>query len=407
MYCRILILLLFLFTSSAYAQWYPQSSGTNSFLKSGYFLNENTGWICTDDFILKTTDGGDQWINIPVPGYHEVVYFVDEDYGWMCGLSGSILKTTNGGINWSQQNSGVSYHLNDVQFYDRNTGYAAGFGKTLLKTTNGGQNWFSALNPSAMTTFHALYIKDPMNVYTTADLSCIYRSSDGGQTWDSLSVGMPNPFFTIFFLNNNTGWVSGCCGMYFKTTDAGNSWTPETYLTPGLSIYSADFIDENTGWVSADAGYILRTTNGGETWDSLYSGTINDLRTIQFVNDSTGWVVGYDGTILKTTNGGGQGWSVGIQQISNVIPEKFSLEQNYPNPFNPSTSINFSLPKNSFTELTVYDITGKEVAQLVGQTLNAGEYSYSFDGANLHSGIYFYTLRTVDFYQTRKMVLVK
>src|SRR5690606_2785547 len=112
--------------------------------------------------------------------------------------------TTNGGLNWISQNSGVIYNLNDIQFYDRNTGYAAGFGNTLLKTTNGGQNWFNVLNPSSLMNFYALYIKDQMNIYTTADFSCIYRSSDGGQTWDSLSVGMPNPFFSIFFLDDNT-----------------------------------------------------------------------------------------------------------------------------------------------------------------------------------------------------------
>ncbi|HLT24843.1 MAG TPA: YCF48-related protein, partial [Ignavibacteria bacterium] len=367
----------------------------------------NTGWVCTDEMVLKTTNGGQTWESIPVPGYHEVVSFVDEDYGWMCGLSGSILKTTNGGLNWTPQNSGSTFHFNDIQFYDRNIGFAAGFGNTLIKTTNGGDSWVTALSPAELTTFHALQVMDPMNVFVTADLSCIYRSSDGGQTWDSLSVGMPNPFFSIFFINNNTGWVSGCCGMYFKTTDAGISWTPETYLTPGLSIYSADFINANTGWISADAGYIFRTTNGGETWDSLYSGTNNDLRTIQFVNDSTGWVVGYDGTILKTTNGGGQGWSVGIQQISNVIPDKYLLGQNYPNPFNPSTTIGFSIPEASYTELKIYDITGKEISELVGQVLQAGSYNYSFNASELNSGIYFYTLKVGDFIQTRKMVLIK
>jgi photosystem II stability/assembly factor-like uncharacterized protein len=402
-----IILILSVIASSAHSQWVQQNSGTNVFLKSSYFHDENTGWVCADDLVLKTTNGGQTWESKTVPGYHEVVFFVDQDYGWMCGLSGNILKTTNGGLNWTSQNSGVIYNLNDIQFYDRNIGFAAGFGSSLLKTTDGGENWFHALTPSSLITFHALFIMDPMNVYATADFSSIFRSSDGGLTWDSLSVGMPNPFFTIFFLNHNTGWVSGCCGMYYKTTDAGISWTPETYLTPGLSIYSADFIDGNKGWLSADAGYIFRTSNGGESWDSLYSGTNNDLRTIQFVNDSIGWVIGYDGTILKTTNGGGQGWSVGISQISNIIPGKYSLNQNFPNPFNPSTNITFSIHESAFTELKVFDITGKEVAQLVGKTLNAGEYSYSFDGGSLHSGIYFYTLQAGDFYQTRKMVLLK
>lgn len=97
-----------------------------------------------------------------------------------------------------------------------------------------------------------------------------------------------------------------------------------------------------------------------------------------------------------------------IQNISNEVPDGFSLKQNFPNPFNPSTSIQFSLPTSSLVTLKVYDVTGKEVATLVnGQKLSAGSFQYDFNGSNLASGMYFYTLSTDNFRETKKMMLVK
>lgn len=103
---------------------------------------------------------------------------------------------------------------------------------------------------------------------------------------------------------------------------------------------------------------------------------------------------------------------VSIQPISTDIPSKYSLYQNYPNPFNPATSIRFDVPSSvrgerSKVRLSVYDITGKEVAVLVNSELQPGVYEYSFNGSGLGSGVYFYKLQSGRFVQTRKMILMK
>lgn len=97
----------------------------------------------------------------------------------------------------------------------------------------------------------------------------------------------------------------------------------------------------------------------------------------------------------------------GIESLSGVIPDKFSLFQNYPNPFNPATKIKFDIPGNAQVKLIVYDILGSEVAELVNNNLLAGTYEYTFDGSALSSGIYFYSLETEDFKDTKKMLLIK
>ena len=86
---------------------------------------------------------------------------------------------------------------------------------------------------------------------------------------------------------------------------------------------------------------------------------------------------------------------------------EYSLKQNYPNPFNPSTRISFSIPKEEFVSLIVYNSLGEEVAELVKETKSAGNYSVSFNAGELTSGIYFYQIKAGDFLETRKMILMR
>ncbi len=90
-----------------------------------------------------------------------------------------------------------------------------------------------------------------------------------------------------------------------------------------------------------------------------------------------------------------------------TIVANYKLEQNYPNPFNPTTTINYSIKAKGFVQLKVYDVLGKEIATLVNEEKRQGRYSVKFNGNNLPSGVYFYTLRVNNFVQSRKMVLLR
>ncbi len=94
-----------------------------------------------------------------------------------------------------------------------------------------------------------------------------------------------------------------------------------------------------------------------------------------------------------------------IVEVSN--PSEFVLNQNYPNPFNPSTNIKFSLPISGYTNLSVYNMVGEKVSELVNEVLPEGEYNLRFDGANLPSGIYIAKLSSESYRQTIKMTLLK
>lgn len=98
---------------------------------------------------------------------------------------------------------------------------------------------------------------------------------------------------------------------------------------------------------------------------------------------------------------------VSINQLSSSIPDKFSLQQNYPNPFNPVTQIMFDIPMSSSVKLIIFDLLGREVSKLIDYELNAGRYTYTFDGSNFASGVYFYVINAGDFKETKRMLLVK
>jgi hypothetical protein len=97
--------------------------------------------------------------------------------------------------------------------------------------------------------------------------------------------------------------------------------------------------------------------------------------------------------------------TVKVDDLSQIISP--NLAQNYPNPFNPSTTIKYSIPKQSNVTIKVFDVLGREVTTLVNKEQSQGNYEVDFDGTKLSSGIYFYRLQAGDFVETKKMILIK
>ncbi|MBE2254620.1 MAG: T9SS type A sorting domain-containing protein [Ignavibacteria bacterium] len=227
----------------------------------------------------------------------------------------------------------------------------------------------------------------------------LHRSTDGGATWSSGVRVNQDPI--------NNGKI-----QYFPAIEVDNSG--------GVNIIYYD--DRNVPSNAAEV-YLSRSTDGGFTFrdyqisdhsfipvpigglgqgyqgDNIDLIAINNILQPVWMDNSSGiyqiWTCRID---LNT---------ISVNQISTEVPEKFNLWQNYPNPFNPETKIRFSVPGKSKVELKVFDINGKEVGNLVNSEFSAGEYEYTFSGINLPSGIYFYTLKTNNFSETKKMTLIK
>jgi plastocyanin len=98
---------------------------------------------------------------------------------------------------------------------------------------------------------------------------------------------------------------------------------------------------------------------------------------------------------------------IGISPITSEVPQRFELRQNYPNPFNPATTFRFRIPEKSFVKLVIYNSLGAEIETLVDEELPPAVYEAEWDASNYPSGIYFYRIETLNFSNTKKMILAR
>jgi hypothetical protein len=145
---------------------------------------------------------------------------------------------------------------------------------------------------------------------------------------------------------------------------------------------------------------MMRTTNAGATWTPENLPVSRNVSKMFFITPDEGWVAG-DEFVLHTRTSG-------ILSVPLAAkPAQFSLSQNYPNPFNPSTTIRYTLTKAGAVSLTVFDILGRKVADLINQRQQPGEHAVVFSAPSRASGVYFYRLSSPDGVQTKKMLLIR
>ncbi len=396
--------------------------------------------------------------------------FTDDQNGWAAGDDGVIIHTSNGGGSFEIQNSGITFYINDIFFLNNSLGWVVAneflfSGTTILTTTNGGTNWNSELFPDSSKFFRTIYFRDSLNGFMGGFGGAIYKTSDAGNSWFASNVDTSEfsgfPVSRITFSSSLNGFACGgyidIAGVIWRTVDGGFNWSAGNYSPEpfydfyvrdqnnlisaggdfeyGVQIcntsdagatwkysslelfgqaYSVDFRTAREGWMAL--GYSRNwavTYDSGNTWKSIPAADSADLYSVDFTDSLHGWAVGDQGVILKYVH-----VSSGISSDNVTLPESAFLEQNYPNPFNPDTRIKYLLRCGGRAILKVYDITGKEIMTLLDKIQAAGNYDLYFDGSNLSSGIYYYTLDFEDFenfknsdfrpfINSRKMLLLK
>ncbi|MCC7158517.1 MAG: T9SS type A sorting domain-containing protein, partial [Ignavibacteria bacterium] len=415
--------------------WIEQTSNVNSRLNS--VINSNYvghAWICGDNgVVLRTLDNGSHWSNVGVNGIPSDVnlHCISDGYNSGDAITAGVrsdtaivYRTTNAGSSWQVVLKQFGGKFNGISIKSQNgfiCGNPVGGRWSIWKTTNRGLSWDSTgfyifQNNSEIGWSNSFKYETPKIIFGTNN-SRIYYSTNDGQNWACVStsvVGENN--ITAMDLSNYVGLPSlgyfGTTSKVLFTSNNGVNWSQSTPPNSGNVVglvdrpLPVDFIGYEEVLVVRPDNKILLQDPWSTNWSVVYtapSGNYTHLSNnyptqLYAIRDNGG--VSYCNCIISSIN-----------IISNSIPEAFSLSQNYPNPFNPITNIRFDIPlgngRDRLVKLIIHDVLGREVSQLVNQQLQPGTYSVDWDASNYPSGVYFYTLTTENYSESKKMLMVK
>lgn len=369
------------------------------------------------------------------------VFFLDENIGWAAnGYYAAVYKTTDGGVTWSEQLNesmlGGAYYFRNIEFLNSNIGFLGTLNGEFFKTIDGGDNWTLVDNiPTNPLAICGLDTIGESTIYGCGAFftpAYIIKSTDSGTTWQYIDMSAyANALVEIYFLDENTGFVSGKNsngGTILKTTDGGITWT-EIFNSNiiGEYVWKLQILENSPNVffgsiesVSPYLGQLIKSTDYGNTWNS-YDAPETIIQAVGFISESHGWIGGHTTGFHETTDGGvtwtninigsnlnrifiispnlayASGTSIykfteDILNIENDIEsERESLNIHFSN--NPvkdylKFTILFNKADNLLIEL--YDNTGRYIKTLSRESINSSnlEKTYSFNVKNLASGIY-------------------
>jgi photosystem II stability/assembly factor-like uncharacterized protein len=352
------------------------------------------------------------------------IHMLDHLNGWCGGEDGQLYQTTNGGAEWIRR-FGIGGTLLDIDFpAGSDTGICTGYqGRVKILTSTSITSIYmygyvsNISSVSCIDNKHAFVAGEEIIGPVTNGIFMIDQSYPG-----------TNGIYAIDMVDTLLGWCvgsptaagswdsSGC--MIIKTTD-GHVWEDQVNPVRGKTgtLMAVKALNSLEVWTVGTSGVILHTTNGGENWFREGEGLSNEmLYGLWVVSPQEVYVTGNNRTLLK------YGLLTDVEDEP-TQPTEFKLEQNYPNPFNPSTTIRYSVPSNVKSQtlnviIKVFDILGNEIVTLVNEEKPAGSYEVDFQSSlnshsskgvplGLASGIYFYQLKTGEYIQTKKMLLLK
>jgi photosystem II stability/assembly factor-like uncharacterized protein len=388
-----------LHTTDGGQTWTQQVVDTADEFRDVAFVDTNNGWAVAtspttyDDFfdeyidweasLWHTDDGGQTWQQQTIPDTASILHgvdFVDVQTGWAVGAkragedafgkiehAGVIYYTADGGQTWAEQHSPAEITLTAVDFVDVLHGWAVGFPtnsggdqRAVFHTSDGGQSWEPQEPGSIFSPLWDVQFIDQNRGYivgvdyVSAWGPPVFRTLDGGATWEKVKMAAANPLTTEglhgvavvgdrviavgdhdYVATTAQAWDSpqqNAAGMPCYNFDC---LFEQRYLNPHYIFHAVFFADEKQGWVVGSKTFdvshwgqvILSTQDGGYTWETQYEHapdieglggglfSVHRLADVQFIDDQNGWAVGsaarfygngweFYGAILRTSDGG-------------------------------------------------------------------------------------------------------
>ena len=391
------------------SQWVKTSNAPATNINI-YCLEKNgsTLFAGTQNGIFSSTDNGNNW-TLSGLGDKQINTMTTNGSYIFAGTYDDVYFSTNNGASWQVSN----HHNNGLIYF--NISALAVSGSNIYVGANGGSSiggvYFSTNNATSWTpitaglgdkniqslaTINSYVFAGTLNdgVYLTTNnalwnfagltstgIKClavigtnlfaatattgISLSTNYGSNWASVNTGLTNLTINAMITSGTNIFVGTSGSGVFLSTDNGSNWTRDNNVNLGLT-------EPNIKTFTILGSNLFLATGNGNIWWRPLSAMITN-----------------------------------VEDNSNSLPINFSLQQNYPNPFNPTTKIKFGLKENAFTKLIVYDLLGREVETLIDRKLIAGYHEIEFNASSLTSGIYFYKIQAGEFFQTKKMILLK
>jgi hypothetical protein len=420
-YLQSILVIQFLFSFTITAQWTPISTGLG-----GHTPTSMYGWPASDVLWLGTMGGG-------------------------------IFKSLDNGNTWNAINGNLAnLNVNDIRPF--------GTGTSMFVATEGGPfhtmdevtyiNCTTAGLTHSDINFFWYGHNDPQSYFIGTNGGGVFLAPDFTGPWTAQNNGLSGDGLIV---NDIGGYADGEVdyavmasndGVYFADSTL-NPWTRKVNGLAGPSLKVNNLTGLGSAiWIATDGGLFM-SPDLGENWNPLVPfdkfNTVSIVQTsltrlglaifafgvsgyysFDFVNynffdlpETTGEVTCFALTTTDIVIGIDDGTKSGsvyrhpvdvlldAEDEFSGIPQDYNLEQNYPNPFNPSTRIKFAIPKSGIVVLSVYNLLGQKLEELVNEEMRAGNHTVSFDGSNLSSGTYFYKISVNGFQSSKKMIVLR
>ncbi|WP_319409409.1 YCF48-related protein [uncultured Desulfosarcina sp.] len=306
----VLLLIIWAFVGSpgnpgaVYAKGIEYQKISNKFYDF-HFQNAKEGWVCGNSGVLfKTEDGGLTWEKKESGTYSSIfgIHFTDGNHGVLVGEGGLVMTTSDGGKTWQAQETPVDKHLLTLDFYDARNGMAAGDWGKIIATNDGGQTW-QDVSLEEDVVLYAVKFTGPEEVWIAGEMGTIFHTMDGGATWEKKEVGFAT-FFGIDMDGENNGFAVGLDGSVARTTDGGANWDVTEITREAL--YNV-LIGPDLVVTIGDAGTVLtldlKNNNAWNLVDTPVELKANWLQAIAMVSDNRFILAGENGSIRFMENG--------------------------------------------------------------------------------------------------------
>jgi photosystem II stability/assembly factor-like uncharacterized protein len=299
----IILLLLLALASAARGAEEAVISGRDKFYDIEFVPPDSFWVVGYPGKILCSRDGAKTWEQRGA-GKGEAFFaveFIDPQHGWISGRGGIVLHTSDAGKSWNRQETGVEESIFDLQFVNPAEGWAVGHFGTIIHTRDGGKTWERQyLNRDLITG-----AGEEGDAFVVDDSGSVFLRDAGEERAEIPSEREIDPSLNgVYFRNVREGWVAGEFGTIYRTRDGGESWEAQESGVR-TSIFAVRFAGDGTGWAVGPKGVVLKTRDQGKNWIAILVPAPENLFQIGFRGEEV-WVLGDHGLVLRSASGTGE-----------------------------------------------------------------------------------------------------